>query len=278
MLVGATGPNGHITSYSSSLLGVTLHAPGGEAAGGTCDATSCILTTDRDGAYRAVQGTSFAVPHVSGVLAQLVALGYSPLAAEARVLTSADLSGGFRKLDAASAVQADPGMGAGPAASGLPGIGEVTLPALTRIIGLGTGSPSSSAAPAAAPAPAPASAAPQTAGGTPETTTVPSAPAAAPLALPALEGQPPAMSAGSVAPAGAPAAAALDVVAGPDPALAGPVHASPGHGITPAALGVPALLLLLMVVGLGVRSVRLARVRPTGPDPLAATSERPPSG
>ena len=51
-LVGATGPNDEIAGYSSSLIGVTLHAPGGDASG-ECDPSRCILTTDMKGEWMA---------------------------------------------------------------------------------------------------------------------------------------------------------------------------------------------------------------------------------
>ncbi|MGH2722346.1 MAG: S8 family serine peptidase, partial [Actinomycetota bacterium] len=74
ILVGATGPDDQIARYSSSLVGVSLHAPGGESSG-ECDPSTCILTTDFEGGYESVEGTSFAAPHVSGVVAQLIAQG-----------------------------------------------------------------------------------------------------------------------------------------------------------------------------------------------------------
>ncbi|MGH2688369.1 MAG: S8 family serine peptidase, partial [Actinomycetota bacterium] len=134
ILVGATGPDDQISGYSSSLVGVSLHAPGGEAAG-ECDPSLCILTTDFEGGYESVQGTSFAAPHVSGVVAQLIALGYSPLEATARLLTTADSASGVSRLNAASALQSDPlvaippVVGATPGEPGVPAPGEPGLPA-----------------------------------------------------------------------------------------------------------------------------------------------------
>jgi subtilisin family serine protease len=133
ILVGATGPDDQIAGYSSSLLGVSLHAPGGEASG-ECDPSHCILTTDWEGGYESVQGTSFAAPHVSGVVAQLMALGYTPLGATARLLTTADSSSGVSRLNAASALQSDPlplppVVGAAPDVPGAPGPEVPGLPA-----------------------------------------------------------------------------------------------------------------------------------------------------
>lgn len=260
LLVGATGPDDHIAGYSSSLLGVTLHAPGGEAVGGACDTAHCIVTTDKDGSYRAVQGTSFAAPHVSGVLAQLIALGFSPLGAEARLLTSADLGGGFRRLNAAAAVEGDPmASGATGAVGGLPLLGELSLPALTRLIGLGAASPPPAVgAPVAAPAPAPA-APKSTAGGTPRTDV---APAAASPALPGVQAQPPATSVATPL-RGLPPAPRWQVVAGPGPALAAPIGPPPGHGASSPLLGVTALFVLLLV-GVAGRYVALSRQTPLG--------------
>jgi subtilisin family serine protease len=150
-LVGATGPNDEIAGYSSSLIGVTLHAPGGDASG-ECDPSRCILTTDMKGEYKSVQGTSFAAPHVSGVVAQLISRGYSPLGATARLLTSSDLTGNIHRLNAAKALDGAPVAGLGsaidpsaplpglpgdPGAPGAPGApGEPGLPGTPGLPGL----------------------------------------------------------------------------------------------------------------------------------------------
>ncbi|HEY8200399.1 MAG TPA: S8 family serine peptidase [Actinomycetota bacterium] len=280
MLVGATGPNDHITGYSASLLGVTLHAPGGEAVSGPCDATSCILTTDKDGAYRAVQGTSFAAPHVSGVIAQLLALGYSPSGAENRLVTTADLGGGFRRLNAAAAVRGIPITSAVPTPPGLPGlpsIGDLSLPALTKLIGLGAGSASPSIPSITTPAGAAAPAVADTAGSASRMDTAPAAgPAApagaaaqphAPAGVPAgasaaqeAAAAPPAQPAGAAHPAQPAAPPGLEVVAGPGPAPAAPAGTPPGHGGTAVPLGLWALF-VLGGVGMAASWVRSRRPR-----------------
>jgi subtilisin family serine protease len=252
LLVGATGPNDHITGYSASLLGVTLHAPGGEAAGGQCEPATCILTTDKDGAYRAVQGTSFAAPHVSGALAQLLALGYSPPGAESRLLMTADLGGGFRRLNAAAAVQGNPVTAGIPTSPGLPGIGDLSLPGLTKLVGLGAGSASPSLAPVGAPVGAPAPAIAERAPRTEASLSVgyhdPAAGLAAQPTNASAAAQPDAPVAAPVA-AKLPAAPGLDVVAGPGPLLAAPVGLRPGHG------GRDPLLRLAVLFALGAMAV-----------------------
>jgi subtilisin family serine protease len=286
LLVGATGPNDHITSYSSSLLGVRIHAPGGEAASGRCDPSTCILTTDKDGAYRAVEGTSFAAPHVSGVIAQLLALGYSPSGAENRLVTSADLGGGFPRLNAAAAVQGTPITSAVPAPTGLPGIGDLSLPAITKLIGLGgSASPSipSTAAPAGAAGPAGAGAGSRIdaapSGGSARipaglTTpggvgTQPHAPAEVQAdasgshkAAAAAPAQPAVAAAPAQPVAGAPAqlAAGFDVVAGRGPVLTDRAGAPSGHSGT-APLLTLGVLFSLIVVGMAAPWLRSGRAR-----------------
>ncbi|MGH2809837.1 MAG: S8 family serine peptidase [Actinomycetota bacterium] len=94
IVVGATGPGDERAGYSSS--GADIFAPGGNS-GNPCSAHRCILTTCYSGdgctpdlSYRAVQGTSFAAPHVSGVGALLMSQGYSYSAAIDRMKATSD--------------------------------------------------------------------------------------------------------------------------------------------------------------------------------------------
>lgn len=73
--VGATGPTGEVSGYSSPGASVLVAAPGGEGWGGWFD----VLTTDRTGraGYESgdttrLAGTSFSAPVVSGVVALML--------------------------------------------------------------------------------------------------------------------------------------------------------------------------------------------------------------
>lgn len=76
VLVAATGPDGSVASYSSRGGAIDLAAPGGDdGAGGLsgCRKSTCILSTEPNGAYTLRAGTSMAAPHVSGAAALLLA-------------------------------------------------------------------------------------------------------------------------------------------------------------------------------------------------------------
>lgn len=123
-VVGATTADDTVASYSSSASGVDIHAPGGEANGSSCPPERCVTTTDMGQVagvcgpgecYRAVAGTSFAAPHVSGVAALLLALGYTNAGAVERMDATADPVSAGRRLNAARAVGAQGGGGGGGA-------------------------------------------------------------------------------------------------------------------------------------------------------------------
>lgn len=101
-VVGATGPNDEEAFYSSS--GAEIYAPGGNS-NVPCNTGRCVNTTSSAGTYKAVQGTSFAAPHVSGVAALAMARGLSPSEARARLNETADpIPDGGRRVNALRAV------------------------------------------------------------------------------------------------------------------------------------------------------------------------------
>lgn len=108
VVVGATGPNDEVSRYSSSLTGVTIYAPGGNDAAGHCTAVECITVASAPNVYRAMEGTSFAAPHVAGVAADLAALGLSNAAIVDRLKSTADRIPAGLRVNAASAVGPPP--------------------------------------------------------------------------------------------------------------------------------------------------------------------------
>jgi len=133
LVVGALAPDGSVAGYSD---GATIYAPGGSGSGGV---HSQVVSTGYDTSsgqhvYTYASGTSFATPQVAGVLALLMARGYSDSAARQRIIdTAAKSSSGKPQLDAAAALGAT-GLcsgtsgGAGPA-SGPPGTASSGRPA-----------------------------------------------------------------------------------------------------------------------------------------------------
>jgi subtilisin family serine protease len=106
-VVGATGPNDEVASYSNT--GANIYAPGGNAAGGdsaNCTVSTCILSTYKNNGYALDEGTSMAAPHISGLAALLLSEGYSNAQAVARINKTADMVNGIPRANAARAVGA----------------------------------------------------------------------------------------------------------------------------------------------------------------------------
>jgi subtilisin family serine protease len=105
LVVGATGIDGAITSYSGRGAGVNVYAPGGELQN-VPQSDSIISTASlKTGyAYNYEAGTSEATPMVSGVMALLMAKGYSASEARYRLLSSTVSKNGLPTLNAARAL------------------------------------------------------------------------------------------------------------------------------------------------------------------------------
>ncbi|MGH9277643.1 MAG: S8 family serine peptidase [Acidimicrobiales bacterium] len=89
-VVGASGPDGHVTGYSTSLGNAKwgVVAPGGTGEGPGRD----VLSPVPGGRHEWLAGTSFAAPHVSGALAVLMGQGLTTAAAVDRLLATLDTS------------------------------------------------------------------------------------------------------------------------------------------------------------------------------------------
>jgi subtilisin family serine protease len=95
VIVGATAPTGAMASYSSPLTNDQwgIAAPGGANDGKPADdVMSTYWVLGKPNAYTTLAGTSMAVPHVVGALADLVSEGYGQQAAVSRLLATADKS------------------------------------------------------------------------------------------------------------------------------------------------------------------------------------------
>lgn len=111
LAVGAVGPDGRLTPYSNR--GAPLLAPGGNGALGN-EALVLGPTWASGFAYRLLQGTSQAAPHVAGAAALLLALrpDLGPSALEAALLLGAEATPEGRLLRADEALAALEGEGA----------------------------------------------------------------------------------------------------------------------------------------------------------------------
>jgi subtilisin family serine protease len=95
VVVGATGPEDEVSSYSSPPgdAGWALVAPGGTGDGDEAhDVLSTFWVEGETNQYRALAGTSMAAPHVAGALALVMANGLDHAAAVQRILDTADTS------------------------------------------------------------------------------------------------------------------------------------------------------------------------------------------
>jgi subtilisin family serine protease len=92
IVVGATGPDGTVASYSSPVGNAkwSIAAPGGDGKGGPDhDILSTFWVAGQNDGYRALAGTSMATPHVAGAVALLLSEGYNPSGAVERLLSTA---------------------------------------------------------------------------------------------------------------------------------------------------------------------------------------------
>ena len=177
VIVGATGPDDEIASYSvpTGSAKWAIVAPGGNGAEGR-QIFSTFWRAGSANQYGYLQGTSMATPHVSGALALLLARGLSPQRAIDVMLATANRSVSCGatcagRLDVAAAVAAT---GAVPTTTTPP----------TTAAPPPTTTPRPTAAPAPRPAPATAAPPPTTAPTTVPTTAPPAVPDTAPPAEP----------------------------------------------------------------------------------------------
>lgn len=95
IIVGATGPNGALASYSSLLTNDqwAVVAPGGAQDGNVADnVLSTYWVSGQANQYASLAGTSMATPHVVGAVADVLATGVAQADAVQRILTTADKS------------------------------------------------------------------------------------------------------------------------------------------------------------------------------------------
>ena len=114
LVVGAVGPDGAAAWYTSTGVGVNIYAPGGNDPNGAGGTPLNIITPYKGDGWVSWQGTSFASPHVAGVLALLMSRGMSSENARTQVINTAVSRGGLPELDAAGALSSSAGCGTAP--------------------------------------------------------------------------------------------------------------------------------------------------------------------
>ena len=114
LAVSATGPENDVTPYSNTGLEVWVAAPGGDMNPNTFGEEGGVLSTWLNGGYQYLPGTSMASPHVTGVVALMLAANPELTPTDVRLilqLSSTDLGDegwdslyGYGLVDAESAV------------------------------------------------------------------------------------------------------------------------------------------------------------------------------
>jgi subtilisin family serine protease len=93
LIVGATGPDDQVSSYSSPIGSAKwgILAPGGAGDGNKDhDIWSTFWEKGKTNSYAALAGTSMATPHVVGAVALMLAEGLTPQQAIDRLISTAD--------------------------------------------------------------------------------------------------------------------------------------------------------------------------------------------
>jgi subtilisin family serine protease len=158
VVVGATGHDDKLTSYSSPLGNArwALLAPGGSNDGELANQVhSTYWEAGKANRYGELFGTSMAAPHVSGTLALLMARGLSPQAAIDRMLATANHSvacGGAQycagRLDAGAALANLPDLPPPTSVTTVPATASTTVPTTTPMTAPTAGGPATPPAPA----------------------------------------------------------------------------------------------------------------------------------
>jgi subtilisin family serine protease len=157
LIVGATGPQDEVASYSDTGSGPTfIWAPGGDGTCSSGDTANCVVIASMHGGYQVSEGTSFAVPHVAGVAALLMATGYGNSAAARRIVATADQVAAGPRLDAAAALGVSSGSPALPARPpAAPPVRAAPAPVVAKQAVQATPTPASTPTPAPTPTPTP---------------------------------------------------------------------------------------------------------------------------